>query len=63
MLDGYIHSKKEGRSWELHDVQVLLGLISYYKMVEKDYINYILKQYSEKNNFNIEQPIKTDLSA
>jgi len=63
MLDGYVRSKKAGNGWELHDVQVLSGLISYYRMVEKEYIDYILKQYSEKNNFDIEQSIKADLSA
>ena len=63
MLDGYIRMKKSGRSWDLHDVQVLSGLISYYRMVERDYINYVLKTYSEKNQYNIEASIKADLSA
>jgi hypothetical protein len=63
MLDGYIRSKKAGNGWELHDVQVLSGLISYYRMIEKDYIDYIIRQYSEKNNIDLEQSIKADLSA
>jgi retron-type reverse transcriptase len=63
MLDGYIRSKKSGACWELNDVQVLSGLISYYRMVERDYIDYVLNNYSEKNQFNIEDNIKADLSA
>jgi len=63
MLDGYTRSKKAGGGWELHDVQVLSGLISYYRMIERDYINYVLNTYSGKNQFDIEASIKADLSA
>jgi len=63
MLDGYIRTKKNGGGWELHDVQVLNGLISYYRMIERGYIDYILKTYSAKNQFDIEANIKADLSA
>jgi len=50
-------------SWDRHDIQVLRGLISYYRMVEKDYIDYLLRQYGEKHGGDIEQCIKADLSA
>ena len=63
MLDNYIRDRKSGNSWNYHDIQVLGGLISYYKMVEKDYINYLLKQYSDKHGEDIEKCIKVDLSA
>ena len=63
MLDNYTRAKKAGSSWDLHDVQVLSGLISYYRMIERDYINYVLKTYSEKNQCDIEAGIKADLSA
>jgi len=63
MLDGYVRCKKSGESWDLHDVQVLNGLISYYCMIEKDYINYVIKQYGEKNGIDILASIKADLSA
>ncbi len=63
MLDGYIRTKRSGGGWELHDVQVLSGLISYYRMIEHGYIDYVLKTYSEKNKFDIEASIKADLSA
>lgn len=63
MLDNYIRIKKSGQNWELHDVQVLSGLISYYRMIERDYIDYILHTYSEKNQFDILAGIKADLSV
>jgi hypothetical protein len=63
MLDNYMRDRKSSNNWELHDIQVLSGLISYYRMVEKDYINYLLRQYSEKHGADIEQCIKADLSA
>lgn len=63
MLDNYIKIKKAGQNWDLHDVQVLSGLISYYKMIEHDYINYIIKIYSDKNQYDIMAGIRADLSA
>ena len=63
MLDNYVREKKSGGGWELHEVQVLSGLISYYRMIERDYIDYVLRSYSEKNQFDIESGIKADLTA
>ena len=63
MLSNYVRSKKSGDNWCLGDIQVLNGLISYYRMVERDYIDYVIKTYSEKNRFDIEAGIKADLSA
>ena len=63
MLDGYIKAKKDGTGWDLYEVQVLSGLISYYRMIEKEYIDYVLDNYSSKHSFSIEESIKADLSA
>ena len=63
MINNYMRDRKSGNKWNLHDIQVLSGLISYYRMIEKDYINYVLKQYSEKHETDIEACIKADLSA
>jgi len=60
MLDNYIRNR---RAWDKHDIQVLSGLISYYRMVEKEYISYVLKLYGDKYRVNIEQCIKLDLAA
>jgi hypothetical protein len=63
MLDNYMRDRKAGNRWDRHDIQVLGGIISYYRMVERDYINYLLCQYSEKHGAIIEQCIKEDLTA
>jgi hypothetical protein len=63
MLDNYVRDRKAGNGWELHDIQVLSGLISYYRMVERDYIDYLIKQCGERHGVDIEKAIKADLSA
>ena len=63
MLDNYMRDRTSGSGWDRHDIQVLGGLISYYRMVEKNYINYLLRQYSEKHGADVEKCIKVDLSA
>jgi len=63
MISNYMRDRKSGNGWDRHDIQVLGGLISYYRMVEKEYINYVLKQYSDKHGEDVERAIKADLSA
>lgn len=64
MLDSYIRSKKGlSDAWELGDVQVLGGLISYYCMVEKGSIEAIIKHYNERFDVDIRAMIKRDISA
>jgi retron-type reverse transcriptase len=63
MIDNYIRDRKSGNGWDRNDIQVLSGLVSYYRMVEKEYIDYLIHQYSEKHNADIENCIKADLSA
>ncbi|MCL2052842.1 MAG: hypothetical protein FWG90_00150 [Oscillospiraceae bacterium] len=63
MLDNYIRDRQSGRGWDRHDIQVLLGLISYYRMVEREYIDYVISQYSKKHRLNIEICIRQDISA
>ena len=62
MLDNYMRGRASGNGWDRHDIQALGGLISYYRMVEKDYINFLLKQYSDKHHRDVEKCIKADLS-
>lgn len=62
MCCNYINDKKKGFAWDLHDVQVFAGLISYYRMIEKDYINHIIDQNNKKFGVNLEALIKEDLS-
>ena len=63
MLDNYIRARKSGTDWSRHDIQILSGLISYYRLVEKDYIDYLLQQCSDKHRADVEKCIKADLSA
>jgi len=62
MLDNYMRDRKSGNRWSHNDIQVLKGLISYYCMVERDYIDYLLRQYSEKHGADIRACMKEDLS-
>jgi retron-type reverse transcriptase len=63
MIDNYIRNRNAGNGWDRHDLQVFGGLISYYRMVEKDYIDYVLKQYGDKHGVEIVKFIKSDLAA
>ena len=51
-----------GDDWELHDVQKMLGLISYYKAIEPDFVRKVLTKYGEKYGINIEAKAKNMLS-
>jgi hypothetical protein len=61
MLDNYIRDRKSGNDWDLHDIQTLGGLISYYKMVEKEYFDYLISQCGQKHGVDIDACIKEDL--
>jgi len=63
MIDNYMRVRNQGNGWEHNDIQVLGGLISYYKMVEREYVNYVLQQYGKKHGTDIEKCIKADLFA
>ena len=62
MLDNYMRDRNSPTPWSLNDIQVLGGLISYYRMVERDYINYLLHKCSNKHSADVEKCIKKDLS-
>lgn len=62
MCCNYICDKKKGVAWDRHDIQTFQGLISYYRMVEKDYIDYVIDHNNQKFGVNIEALIKSDLS-
>lgn len=61
MLHNYARDKKSGIDWSISDVQELSGLISYYKMIEGDTIERIIRHHSEKMNLDIVSEIKADL--
>lgn len=62
MLHSYVMDKLNGKDWELHDVQTLRGILSYYQMIEKDYFDNLVEQVNKKHNVNLSAMIKADLS-
>lgn len=63
MLFNYAMDKRNGKSWDLHDVQVMDGLRSYYVMVEKDPVEAIIKKVSDKVGVDVVETIKADLRS
>lgn len=61
MCSNYILDRKNGVKWDLNDVQVLNGLNAYYKMVEKDYISYVIGHLNKKYGVNLIRMIRADL--
>ncbi len=62
MLSNYILDRRNGKAWDQHDVQVLRGLINYYSMVEKDYVEKVIKYNNEKYRTDIMHSIHEDLA-
>lgn len=63
MLASYVMDKKNGNRWDLSDVQVLEGYRNYYRMIEGDTIDKIVKHIGDKFNVNIVKLIKDDLRS
>lgn len=59
MLFSFANDYKNKIFWDIDDAQHLLGLISYYKMVEGKTIERIITFYNEKLNINIENALKS----
>lgn len=58
MLFQFMADYVKGHAWPLEDVQHLLGLLSYYRMVERECIDEILNTYSQKFNHDVEATAK-----
>lgn len=63
MLFSYAMDRKNGTAWDRHDIQVLDGLRSYYKMVEGDPIDRIVEHVGAKTGVDIPAAIRADLLA
>lgn len=61
MVCNYINDRKNGVEWDLSDVQVFRGLISYYIMVERGYIVHTIIEYNKKFGVNLIKMIHDDL--
>ena len=62
-LSNYAMDKKNGIPWEKYDVQVLEGLRNYYRMVEEETIDGLVKHLSEKFKLDIVSEMKADIKA
>ena len=58
MVFQFMTDDAKGVAWGLEDVQHFLGLISYYRMVERENIDAILATYSAKFNKDVEATAK-----
>ena len=54
LIVDYINNKR----WPVEDVQHYAGLLSYYKMVEKEYFETMLRRYKEKYNISVAKILK-----
>lgn len=61
MLYNYITDKRKGISWPREDIQTMQGLHSYYRMVEPETIDAIVKHTNEKMETDILRLIKDGL--
>lgn len=61
MCHNYVTSKQQGEPWSREEVQSFSGQISYYKMVEPDYIQKAIGFYNEKFGVNLMRMIRDDL--
>ena len=57
----YVRDKKDNIAWDLHDVAVLNGKISYFKMVEKEYIEKFIGWFNQKNSVNLMKMLRDEL--
>lgn len=62
-ITSYILDKRNGNKWELGDVQVLQGNISYVMMIEKECTLGIIKKLNQKFGVDIMASIKADLKG
>ena len=62
MLQNYVENRRDKKEWPLEEIQHLSGLISYYRMVEREYIDYLIAHYSKKFRADIAKLIHDDLS-
>lgn len=61
-LANYAKDKRNGVQWSPKDVNAVLGLYSYYKMVEGEQIERLVESVSERHQMNIIEEMRADIS-
>ncbi len=63
MLTNFSLDMKNGKLWDLYDVQVMSGIYGYYKSIEPECIGEIVNHINQKFNVNIDSMIKAQLNG
>lgn len=63
MLASYVMDKQSGKAWSIADIQVMEGYRNYYRMIEPETIDGMIKHIGEKFGVDVVQLIKDDLRA
>lgn len=63
LIFNYLMDRGSGNKWPLDQLQYLTGLISYYRMVNTEDVDKIMRIYGNKFNVNVEALIKEDIAA
>lgn len=63
MINNFILDEKSGKSWNRSNVQKLAGLLSYYRMVERDYFDYVIRHMEQKYNVDFFELLKKEYIA
>ena len=58
MTTNLIMDWKHNKPWPADEVQQYIGLLSYYKMVEKDYFDNLVEHFNNKFSVNLKQIVK-----
>jgi RNA-directed DNA polymerase len=59
-LNTYLYERSQGRFWPLEQVRSLSGTISYYKMIDEQWLNSILDIYNQKYKTSVRYCLKQD---
>ena len=62
MLSSYVMDRKNGIRWDISDIQAMEGYRNYYRSVEKNTIDTMVKHIGEKFGVDIVSMIKKDLN-
>lgn len=63
ILNNYVVARKGGNTLGLEELQYIMGLISYYRMVNKESTNAVLESIGSKYGVRVEECIKRDIAV
>lgn len=62
MMYNYIKDRASGNKWDVHEIQTMQGLLSYYHSVEPQYWDTAVKKYNDAYHIDLKEAMKADLS-